>query len=87
MFITSFPSAVENWILILASLISAGSWFNSVFTVCEAPTIICKGFRVKFNREVDDAGVGYIVPEWADVQSDDKKFYQHAAALNDPLLF
>ncbi|CAM6095359.1 unnamed protein product [Calypogeia fissa] len=49
-----------------------GIGFKSVFKVCNTPVIISNGFRIDFQDEPDEeAGLGYIVPNWTDTPTDE----------------
>lgn len=43
-----------------------GIGFKSVFKVTKSPYIYSNGYRVRFQDEINEIGLGYIVPEWVE---------------------
>lgn len=43
-----------------------GIGFKSVFKVTKSPYIYSKGYQVRFQDEINEIGLGYIVPEWVE---------------------
>jgi hypothetical protein len=57
--------------LVLLVGVAAGIGFKSVFLVTAQPYVISNGYRVRFqDMPHDQAGLGYIVPEWAHTPTD-----------------
>jgi sacsin len=57
--------------LVLLLGVAAGIGFKSVFLVTAQPYVISNGYRVRFqDTPHDQAGLGYIVPEWAHTPTD-----------------